>query len=119
MTGNTSPALDAQERYIERATFGGRPTDEPDEIMGEVVTDDLTLMPVQLEEAAAPGFAPHQGENRRMRLTGVAKFAPHPDMAPAEANGLRRRLLKQRQRQRLGKLDVETRRLQRKASKWV
>jgi hypothetical protein len=54
------------------------------------------------------GFMPHRGENRKTRRAAVANFA-HP-----EAN--RRDLLKQRQRQRRGKLDVKTRRLQRKAT---
>lgn len=53
------------------------------------------------------GFVPHKGENRTQRRSAVANFA-HP-----EAN--RRELLAQRQRERRGKLDIETRRLQRKA----
>jgi hypothetical protein len=51
----------------------------------------------------------HKGENRRARRAAVANFA-HPEVS-------RRELLKQRQRQRRGKLDIETRRLQRKAIK--
>jgi hypothetical protein len=55
------------------------------------------------------GFMQHKGENRRARRAAVANFA-HPEVS-------RRELLKQRQRQRRGKLDIETRRLQRKAIK--
>ena len=56
----------------------------------------------------AIGFVPHGGENRAMRRKAVATFQE-------PVAGLRRRLWVQRQRNRLGKLDVETRRLQRKA----
>lgn len=57
----------------------------------------------------ALGFMPHQGENRTTRRAAVANF---------EVKGVsRRELLKQRQRQRRGKLDPELRRLQRKALK--
>jgi hypothetical protein len=56
----------------------------------------------------ADGLQLHQGENRRMRRAGVATFTPHADLP--EGPGLRRRLVKQRQR--LGTLDPELRRLQ-------
>ncbi len=75
------------------------------------------------------GFHAHQGENRRTRRAAVANWAPpkqdHGGDPRAALNGLvesgvqpppmptRRELLKQRQRQRRGKLDIETRRLQR------
>lgn len=55
------------------------------------------------------GFMAHRGENRTQRRAAVANFS-HPDVS-------RRELLKQRQKHRRGKLDVETRRLQRKATK--
>lgn len=57
----------------------------------------------------ALGFRPHAGENRKTRRAAVANFS-HPGVS-------RRELLKQRQRNRRGKLDVELRRLQRKATK--
>jgi hypothetical protein len=50
----------------------------------------------------------YQGENRKQRRKGVALFTPHADLP--EGPGLRRRLVKQRQRP--GTLDVELRRLQ-------
>jgi hypothetical protein len=50
-------------------------------------------------------------ENRKQRRAGVATFKPHKDMPKAEAKGLRRKMLKQRQRARVPKLDPETRRL--------
>lgn len=56
----------------------------------------------------AIGFVPHRGENRAMRRKAVATFQE-------PVAGLRRKLWAQRERNRLGKLDVETRRLQRKA----
>jgi phage terminase large subunit-like protein len=42
---------------------------------------------------------------------GVANFTPPKAMPKAEAKGLRRKLLKQRQRARVPKLDTKTRRL--------
>jgi hypothetical protein len=57
----------------------------------------------------ALGFMQHQGENRTQRRAAVANFA-HPEVS-------RRELWLQRQKQRRGKLDIETRRLQRKATK--
>lgn len=76
------------------------------------------------------GFMPHKGENRRTRRKEVANWQPpktrtmvvSPETAaafpvgstmPVERMPTRRELLKQRQRQRRGKLDIETRRLQR------
>lgn len=59
----------------------------------------------------ALGFVPHQGENRRTRLGESARFSPKEDP------GVRRRYVKQRDTKRRGKLDVELRRLQRKAAK--
>lgn len=56
----------------------------------------------------AIGWVPHRAENRAMRRKAVATFAE-------PVAGLRRKLWLQRQKNRLGKLDVETRRLQRKA----
>ena len=55
------------------------------------------------------GFMPHKGENRRTRRATTAQWVP-----PAEAP-TRRELVRQRQKQRRGTLDVATRRLQRKA----
>ena len=60
----------------------------------------------------ALGFVPHRGENRTQRLAGVANWEP-----PTKDDPLRRELLKQRQRQRRGKLDPELRRLQRERLK--
>jgi hypothetical protein len=51
---------------------------------------------------------PHPSENRQQRRAGVATFTPHADLP--EGPGLRRRLVKQRQR--AGILDPELRRLQ-------
>lgn len=69
------------------------------------------------------GFMPHAGENRVTRRAAVANWAPpvSPKVDGADmdrktpAMPTRRELLKQRQKQRRGKLDPETRRLQRKA----
>lgn len=58
-------------------------------------------------------FYPHDGENRKTRRAAVANFVGPKN----EGKGLRRRLLKQRQRDARGKLDVQTRRLQRKAKR--
>lgn len=86
------------------------------DIIGEIVTDDLTLMRTEPETEQAAGFVSHETENRRQRRAGVATFAPHPDLPETEAKGLRRRLLKQRQRLAKGTLDVALRRAQRKAT---
>lgn len=68
------------------------------------------------------GFIPHQGENRRQRLAGVATWVPPeepepttplaPAMGPAPRMPTRRELLAQRKKHRRGKLDPELRRLQ-------
>jgi hypothetical protein len=89
------------------------------------------------------GLVPHKGENRRTRRAAVANWTPPQEEtrsmeqsigrdiqtngavvnggasapAPAERMPTRRELLKQRQRQRRGKLDIETRRLQRERIK--
>ena len=86
-------------------------------IVGEVVTDDITLEAPPPEANTEPGrgFFAHQGENRRTRRAEVARFTPPEDTPKAEAKGMRRRFLKQRQRRAMGKLDPELRRLQRKA----
>jgi hypothetical protein len=67
------------------------------------------VSPAQYAEIEAEAIRYHNGENRTQRRAAVANFK-HP-----EAD--RRELLKQRQRQRRGKLDIETRKLQRKAMK--
>jgi hypothetical protein len=59
----------------------------------------------------ALGFIPHDGENRKTRLGEAARFVAKEDP------GVRRRYVKQRDTKRRGKLDVELRRLQRKARK--
>lgn len=69
------------------------------------------------------GFMPHAGENRVTRRAAVANW--EPPVSPKVDGGdmdrktpampTRRELLKQRQKQRRGKLDPELRRLQRKA----
>lgn len=59
----------------------------------------------------ALGFIPHEGENRRTRLAESARFVTKADP------GVRRRYVKQRDTKRRGKLDIELRRLQRKAAK--
>jgi hypothetical protein len=84
------------------------------------------------------GFRQHQGENRKTRRAAVANWQPSqtngaaasapaagsrapdpvkPAAAPTERMPTRRELLKQRQRNRRGELDVELRRLQRKATR--
>lgn len=57
----------------------------------------------------------HTAENRRQRRKAVATFEAPKDLPADEADGLRRRLLEQRQARALGTLDVALRRLQRKA----
>lgn len=63
--------------------------------------------------ASATMIHQHQGENRTQRRAAVANWVP----PIGEKMPTRRELLHQRQRQRRGKLDIETRRLQRKATK--
>jgi hypothetical protein len=58
----------------------------------------------------ALGFMPHDGENRRERLRQASLWR-----GPKEDPGAKRRYVKQRAKQRRGTLDIETRRLQRKA----
>ncbi len=72
----------------------------------------------------ALGFVPHEGENRKTRRAAVATWVPPNHAEQLEKIGAavpnmptRRELWRQRQRQRRGKLDPETRRLQRKATK--
>jgi hypothetical protein len=73
--------------------------------------------------AVALGFMPHQGENRRQRLAGVATWTPPEQPQPKEGEPepprmpTRRELFEQRQRQRRGTLDPELRRLQREKAK--
>ncbi len=85
----------------------------------------------ELGTEVALGFMPHQGENRKQRLAGVATWNPkdhgggqQSGAEPRPAAGAppppmptRRELWKQRQRQRRGKLDPELRRLQREKAK--
>lgn len=63
----------------------------------------------------ALGFVPHDGESRKQRRAAVATWVP-PKLEGEQAP-TRRELRKQRVKQRRGKLDIETRRLQRKATK--
>lgn len=58
----------------------------------------------------ALGFIPHRGENRKTRRAAVATWEQ-----PEDVRTTRRELLKQRKRRDRGTLDVELRRLQRKA----
>jgi hypothetical protein len=118
----------------------GSETSAPVTLMAEPerpVHPDATTKGIEL----ALGFMPHQGENRRTRRAESARWTP-PKLitpktetetagaaqsppaanapnaaAPAPRMPTRRELLKQRQKQRLGKLDPELRRLQRKAAK--
>lgn len=87
---------------------------QPD-IIGEIVTDDITLPspPPEANTRPARGFIPYDAENRTQRRAATAAWQPPEGQEDSE--GLRRRLLEQRQRYARGKLDVKTRRLQRKA----
>lgn len=60
----------------------------------------------------ARGFFPHQGLNRERRLAATAQM-----IDPKDEPGLRRKLLLQRKRRARGTMDVELRRLQRKAKR--
>lgn len=106
-----------------RAPFFGTPEDAallgpmgmgvapPPEQLVDVTDEEKSELLAQLERLGV-GFAPHRGENRTQRLAGVANFVP-----PTKDDPSRRELLKQRQRQRRGKLDPELRRLQRERLK--
>lgn len=90
-------------------------TEPPQEV---VIEAPVTTLKPHSPADPVTGQSPvrwHTAENRRQRRKGVATFAPSMEMPKAEAKGLRRKLLKQRQVKARGKLDVETRRLQRKA----
>lgn len=68
------------------------------------------------------GFMPHKGENRRTRRAAVAQWVPHAEavaeVAPiGQKMPTRRELWLQRQKHRRGKLDIETRRLQKERLK--
>jgi hypothetical protein len=65
----------------------------------------------------ALGFIPHEGENRRTRLTGVAKWEPPAQKEDGPKIPTRRELWEQRQKYRRGTLDVELRRLQKRKAK--
>lgn len=69
---------------------------------------DATRVHVETGESEAR-FTPHTGENRRTRLAESANFTP------PEGDITRRDMLRQRKRRSRGTLDVQTRRLQRKA----
>lgn len=104
-----------------RTPFFGMPEDR--EILGEDQPKQAAVGAGEEESGTIPDADPspatpahgqfyaHNGENRTQRRAAVATWEPPKD-APT-----RRELWLQRQRQRRGKLDIETRRLQRKATK--
>lgn len=120
--------------YDEVATILDAPAEQVRQALerGPEVHPDARELGVDL----ALGFMPHRGENRRTRRAAVANWQP-PQVTQKEGavaedperstSGVaaaapatmptRRELLKQRKRRDRGTLDVELRRLQRKAMK--
>ena len=87
------------------------------DIIGEIVTDDVTLLgpPPETNTTPARGFFPYDAENRTQRRAASATWQPPEGQEDSE--GLRRRLLEQRKRIARGTLDVKLRRAQRKAAR--
>lgn len=71
------------------------------DIIGEIITDDLTLMRIETQPERGSGLVPFDGENRRTRRAAVANFGKDDPSVP---KGLRRQLWEQRKRLRRGKL---------------
>lgn len=96
----------------EDAAILGEPTPTPEPVQLVDVTEKEKGELLEQLERAIQRFTPYDGENRTQRLAGVANFVP-----PTKDDPSRRELLKQRQKQRRGKLDPELRRLQRERLK--